>query len=77
MVLVELSYDVLFNSSRSVTANLGYAAKLRSLLLSRRRNTATGASAASMMGSTTPDGDSGDEDQGDGTANDLIERCVI
>lgn len=60
---------------RSVTANLGYAAKLRSLLLSRRRNTATGASAASMLGSTTPDGDSGDEDQGDGTANDLIESC--
>ncbi|CAH1396747.1 unnamed protein product [Nezara viridula] len=60
---------------RSVTANLGYAAKLRSLLLSRRRNTATGASAASMMGSTTPDGDSGDEDQGDGTANDLLESC--
>ena len=60
---------------QSVTANLGYAAKLRSLLLSRRRNTTTGASAASMLRSNTPEGgDSGDEDQGDGTNNDLLER---
>lgn len=61
---------------QSLTANLGYAAKLRGLLLARRRNTTTGASAASMLGarSATPDGDSGDEDGGDGTSNDLIER---
>lgn len=62
---------------QSVTANLGYAAKLRGLLLARRRNTTTGASAASMIGarSATPDGgDSGDEDAGDGRGNDLLER---
>lgn len=62
---------------QSLTANLGYAAKLRGLLLSRRRNTTTGASAASMLGarSATPDGgDSGDEDGGDGRSNDLLER---
>lgn len=62
---------------QSVTANLGYAAKLRGLLLARRRNTTTGASAASMLGarSATPDGgDSGDEDAGDGRGNDLLER---
>ncbi|XP_075225356.1 signal-induced proliferation-associated 1-like protein 2 [Lycorma delicatula] len=63
---------------QSLTANLCYAAKLRGLLLSRRRNTTTGASAASMLGtrSVTPDGgDSGDEDAGDGRSNDLIESC--
>ena len=62
---------------QSMTANLGYAAKLRGLLLARRRNTTTGASAASMLGtrSATPDGgDSGDEDAGDGRGNDLLER---
>lgn len=61
---------------QSLTANLGYAAKLRGLLLARRRNTTTGASAASMLGtrSATPDGDSGDEDNGDGTSNELLER---
>ena len=62
---------------QSITANLGYAAKLRGLLLARRRNTTTGASAASMLGtrSATPDGgDSGDEDAGDGRGNDLLER---
>ena len=61
---------------QSLTANLGYAAKLRGLLLARRRNTTTGASAASMLGtrSATPDGDSGDEDSGDGTSNELLER---
>ncbi|PNF19182.1 hypothetical protein B7P43_G09603 [Cryptotermes secundus] len=61
-----------------MTANLGYAAKLRGLLLARRRNTTTGASAASMLGarSATPDGgDSGDEDAGDGRGNDLLESC--
>lgn len=63
---------------QSLTANLGYAAKLRGLLLARRRNTTTGASAASMLStrSTTPDNvDSGDEDYGDGQNNDLLENC--
>nr|CAD7263867.1 unnamed protein product [Timema shepardi] len=62
-----------------MTANLGYAAKLRGLLLARRRNTTTGASAASMLGTgraATPEGtDSGDEDAGDGRGNDLLESC--
>ncbi|XP_055386352.1 signal-induced proliferation-associated 1-like protein 1 [Condylostylus longicornis] len=62
---------------QSLTANLGYAAKLRGLLLARRRNTTTGASAASMNTgrSATPDGDSSDEDFGDGQHNDLLENC--
>lgn len=62
---------------QSLTANLGYAAKLRGLLLARRRNTTTGASAASMQTrSSTPDGaESGDEDYGDGQANELLDSC--
>lgn len=62
---------------QSLTANLGYAAKLRGLLLARRRNTTTGASAAAMYStrSSTPDGDSADEDYGDGLNNDLLENC--
>jgi signal-induced proliferation-associated 1 like protein 1 len=62
---------------QSLTANLGYAAKLRGLLLARRRNTTTGASAAAMFTtrSSTPDGDSADEDFGDGLSNDLTESC--
>lgn len=62
---------------QSLTANLGYAAKLRGLLLARRRNTTTGASAAAMFTtrSSTPDGDSADEDYGDGLCNDLTESC--
>ena len=62
---------------QSLTANLGYAAKLRGLLLARRRNTTTGASAAAMYStrSSTPDGDSADEDYGDGFSNDLLENC--
>lgn len=62
---------------QSLTANLGYAAKLRGLLLARRRNTTTGASAAAMYStrSSTPDGDSADEDYGDGQANELLENC--
>lgn len=60
---------------QSLTANLGYAAKLRGLLLARRRNTTTGASAAAMHRSSTPDGDSTDEDYGDGFSNDLLENC--
>lgn len=59
---------------RSIGANLGYAARLRSLL-SRRRNTTTGASAASTLAarSTTPDSVT-EEDPGDGLTNDLLER---
>ncbi|XP_055644426.1 signal-induced proliferation-associated 1-like protein 2 isoform X2 [Toxorhynchites rutilus septentrionalis] len=62
---------------QSLTANLGYAAKLRGLLLARRRNTTTGASAAATYGtrSSTPDGDSVDEDYGDGQGNELLESC--
>lgn len=62
---------------QSLIAKLGYGGKLKSLL-SKRRNTTTGASAASMLSgrSTTPDGDSGEEDAGDGRSNDLIERYV-
>lgn len=62
---------------QSLTANLGYAAKLRGILMARRRNTTTGASAASQLNqrSATPDGDSGDEDAGDGQNNDLLESC--
>lgn len=61
---------------QSLTANLGYAAKLRGILLGRRRNTTTGASAASMV---TPrvvelDGET-EDDVGDGQTNDLIESC--
>ncbi|XP_058822141.1 signal-induced proliferation-associated 1-like protein 1 isoform X3 [Topomyia yanbarensis] len=62
---------------QSLTANLGYAAKLRGLLLARRRNTTTGASAAATYGtrSSTPDGESIDEDYGDGQGNELLESC--
>lgn len=60
---------------QSLIAKLGRGGKLKNLL-AKRRNTTTGASAASMIGtrSTTPDGDSGEEDAGDGRCNDLIER---
>lgn len=63
---------------QSLTANLGYAAKLRGLLLARRRNTTTGASAASMSMSTrasTPDGPDSVDDFGDGQSNELLENC--
>lgn len=62
---------------QSLTANLGYAAKLRGILLARRRNTTTGASAAAMHStrSSTPDGDSAEEDFGDGQSNELLENC--
>lgn len=50
---------------QSLTANLGYAAKLRGILLARRRNTATGASAASALRASTPD-ETPEEDSGDG-----------
>ncbi|XP_076672127.1 signal-induced proliferation-associated 1-like protein 2 isoform X1 [Andrena cerasifolii] len=65
---------------QSLTANLGYAAKLRGILLARRRNTATGASAASSFRASTPD-ETPEEDAGDGKAlsatlgNDLLESC--
>ncbi|XP_043482719.1 signal-induced proliferation-associated 1-like protein 2 isoform X2 [Leptopilina heterotoma] len=59
---------------QSFTANLGYAAKLRGILLARRRNTATGASAASSLRSSTPD-EAPEEDTGDGKGNDLLESC--
>ncbi|KAG7213273.1 hypothetical protein KM043_002573 [Ampulex compressa] len=59
---------------QSLTANLGYAAKLRGILLARRRNTATGASAASALRASTPD-EAPEEDAGDGKGNDLLESC--
>ncbi|KAH0946647.1 hypothetical protein HN011_006403 [Eciton burchellii] len=59
---------------QSLTANLGYAAKLRGILLARRRNTATGASAASALRASTPD-EAPEEDAGDGKGNDLLEPC--
>ncbi|XP_066594298.1 signal-induced proliferation-associated 1-like protein 1 [Prorops nasuta] len=59
---------------QSLTANLGYAAKLRGILLARRRNTATGASAASSLRASTPD-EAPEEDSGDGKDNDLLESC--
>lgn len=62
---------------QSLTANLGYAAKLRGLLLARRRNTTTGASAASMLSAraSTPDGGEGVDDYGDGQSNELLDSC--
>lgn len=63
---------------QSLAANLGYAAKLRGLLLARRRNTTTGASAASMLNarSSTPDSAQENvEDYGDGQGNELLENC--
>ncbi|XP_043265519.1 signal-induced proliferation-associated 1-like protein 2 isoform X4 [Colletes gigas] len=73
---------------QSLTANLGYAAKLRGILLARRRNTATGASAASSFRASTPD-ETPEEDAGDGkgavlvspvtpgaiVGNELLESC--
>ncbi|KAF5292531.1 hypothetical protein FQR65_LT01677 [Abscondita terminalis] len=61
---------------QSLTTNLSYSVRIRKNLLSKRRNTTTGASAASMIArSSTPDGDNGDEDYGDGHSNDLVESC--
>ncbi|XP_046611534.1 signal-induced proliferation-associated 1-like protein 1 isoform X1 [Neodiprion virginianus] len=59
---------------QSLTANLGYAAKLRGILLARRRNTATGASAASSLRASTPD-EAPEDDIGDGKGNELLESC--
>lgn len=63
---------------QSLAANLGYAAKLRGLLLARRRNTTTGASAASMLNTRSSTPDSAQEnadDYGDGQSNELLESC--
>ncbi|XP_074037601.1 signal-induced proliferation-associated 1-like protein 2 isoform X3 [Leptinotarsa decemlineata] len=60
---------------QSLMTNLNYSVRLRRNLLAKRRNTATGASAASMLiRSSTPDGDN-DEDCGDGQSNGLVESC--
>ncbi|UYV74634.1 SIPA1L2, partial [Cordylochernes scorpioides] len=56
---------------QSLTANLSYASRLRSLL-SRRRNTTTGASAASMVGRMEGPGD---VDYGDNRESDLVLSC--
>lgn len=61
---------------QSLTTNLGYAVRIRRNLLAKRRNTTTGASAASLLArSSTPDGAEGDEDFGDGQSNDLVDSC--
>uniref|UniRef100_A0A6P7F0V2 Signal-induced proliferation-associated 1-like protein 1 isoform X6 n=1 Tax=Diabrotica virgifera virgifera TaxID=50390 RepID=A0A6P7F0V2_DIAVI len=60
---------------QSLTTNLNYAVRLRKNLLAKRRNTATGASAASVMvRSSTPDGEN-EDDTGDGQSNDLVDNC--
>lgn len=60
---------------QSLTTNLNYTVRLRRNLLSKRRNTATGASAASMLiRSSTPDGEN-EDDCGDGQSNELVESC--
>lgn len=63
---------------QSLTANLGYAAKLRGILLARRRNTATGASAASALRASTPD-EAPEEDAGDGKSTNasIALRCRL
>lgn len=63
---------------QSLTANLGYAAKLRGMLLARRRNTATGASAASSLRASTPD-EAPEEDIGDGKGvfRKYVSKCIM
>lgn len=61
-------YDV-----ESLTATVGLASKLQNML-SRRRNTATGASAASMLAARSSTPDSCEEDSGDGKHNNLLDR---
>lgn len=64
-------YDV-----QSLLANLSYAAEIRGALLSRRRNTTTGASAASLLATRgLPPGDEAAPDTGDGRSNELLESC--
>ncbi|GJQ65090.1 hypothetical protein Trydic_g7238 [Trypoxylus dichotomus] len=61
---------------QSLTTSLTYSVRIRKNLLSKRRNTTTGASAASMIArSSTPDGENGEEDVGDGQSNDLVQSC--
>lgn len=59
---------------QSLTTSLSYAMRIRRNLLAKRRNTATGASAASGR-ALTPDKENGDEDLGDGHSNDLVDSC--
>lgn len=61
---------------QSLMANLSYAAEVRGALLSRRRNTTTGASAASLLATRgAPPGDDAVPDMGDGRSNELLECC--
>lgn len=61
---------------QSLMANLGYAAEIRGALLSRRRNTTTGASAASLLATRgLPPGEDSIPDTGDGRSNELLESC--
>ena len=62
---------------QSLTANLSYASRLCHLL-SKRRNTTTGASAASMISKqnlNTLDLENGDFDIGDDRSNDIVLSC--
>lgn len=61
---------------QSLMANLSYAAEIRGALLSRRRNTTTGASAASLLATKgLPPGEDAVPDTGDGRSNELLESC--
>lgn len=61
---------------QSLMANLTYAAEIRGALLSRRRNTTTGASAASLLATRgLPPGEDAVPDTGDGRSNELLESC--
>ncbi|XP_041988303.1 signal-induced proliferation-associated 1-like protein 1 [Aricia agestis] len=61
---------------QSLLANLSYAAEVRGALLSRRRNTTTGASAASLLATRgLPPGEDAVPDTGDGRSNELVESC--
>ncbi|XP_045494971.1 signal-induced proliferation-associated 1-like protein 1 [Colias croceus] len=61
---------------QSLMANLSYAAEIRGALLSRRRNTTTGASAASLLATRgLPPGEDTVPDTGDGRSNELLESC--
>lgn len=61
---------------QSLMANLNYAAEICGALLSRRRNTTTGASAASLLASRgLPPGEDAAPDPGDGRSNELLESC--
>ncbi|XP_050442454.1 signal-induced proliferation-associated 1-like protein 1 [Adelges cooleyi] len=62
-------YDV-----QSLTATVGLASKLQNML-SKRRNTATGASAASMLAARSSTPESGKDDLGDGKHNNLLDSC--